>query len=238
MMQQPHEDVKGLSKYTSFIFQELASYINTGLKHGFITMYSIKASNIKQQWFRRLHNSFHGTELWLKGAWTIGLSLWGGGLLLFQALKSVTCSHPWVTHTASSCHAFSNANDKQGWKPQIGPCNSACGVWWGPARVGNHGLSPCPPTHSLLCAAVIGTDVPLASHRATFPLITTLYADGLHLPQQLSPYSSLNLQFSSSQPPSLTLFLFLSITLPTTVRWPSPTSCTNFRCYFSGSWFF
>lgn len=61
-------------------------------------------------------------------------------------------------------------------------------------------FSPAPPP-SLLCAAVIGTDVPLASHRATFPLIATLYADGLHLPQQLSAFSLLTLQFSSSQPP-------------------------------------
>lgn len=40
-----------------------------------------------------------------------------------------------------------------------------------------------------------------------FPLIATLYANGLHLPQQLSAFSSLSLQFSSSQPPFLILFL-------------------------------
>lgn len=62
-------------------------------------------------------------------------------------------------------------------------------------------VSPLPPPPSppgLLCAAVIGTDVPLASHRATFPLIATLYVDSFHLPQQLplSPFSSLPLQFS------------------------------------------
>lgn len=78
-------------------------------------------------------------------------------------------------------------------------------------------FSPAPPP-SLLCAAVIGTDVPLASHRATFPLIATLYADGLHLPQQLSPFSLLTLQFSSSQPPpfstSFVVFFFFFPSLP------------------------
>lgn len=131
---------------------------------------------------------------------------------LVPSSKLAFSSDPRVPHWASSCHAFSNANDKQHWKPQIGPCNSACGVCWGPAHVGNRGLSPRPipilppPAHSLLCTAVIGTDVPLALHRATFPLIATLYADGLHLPQQLSPYPPLspNIPASLSNPPSFT----------------------------------
>lgn len=135
----------------------------------------------------------------------MGLDGWGcigvgGAFHLLQALKSLSSSDPWVTHWAGSCLAFSNANDEQRWKPQIGPCNSACGVWWGPAHVGDRGLSPASPPSppGLLCAAVIGTDVPLASHRATFPLIATLYVDSFHLPQQLplSPFSSLPLQFS------------------------------------------
>lgn len=46
-----------------------------------------------------------------------------------------------------------------------------------------------PPPPGLLCAAVIGTDVPLASHRATFPLIATLYASSFHLPPAALPFS-------------------------------------------------
>ena len=92
---------------------------------------------------------------------------------------------------------------------------------------------PSAPLHTLLCAAVIGTDVPLASHRATFPLIATLYADGLHLPRQLSPLS-VSTHLTLDPPLALSVFLFLSITLLTTVRWPAPLPL-NFRRYFYGA---
>ena len=156
---------------------------------------------------------------WVGGCAGVG---WGEGAFhLLQALKSLSSSDPWVTHWAGSCLAFSNANDEQRWKPQIGPCNSACGVWWGPAHVGDRGLSPAshpPSPPGLLCAAVIGTDVPLASHRATFPLIATLYADSFHLPQQLplSPFSSLPLQFSPH--PFLHFSLFFAQPPPRPLR--------------------
>ena len=169
----------------------------------------------------------------------MGLDGWGcvgvgGAFHLLQALKSLSSSDPWVTHWAGSCLAFSNANDEQRWKPQIGPCNSACGVWWGPAHVGDRGLSPASPPSppGLLCAAVIGTDVPLASHRATFPLIATLYADSFHLPQQL-PLSPFFLTPSPVLPHPFLHFFFFFAPLPRPLRdgllWCPP----NFS--FSGS---
>lgn len=93
---------------------------------------------------------------------------WGGGIRLPPALKSLSCSKSWVTHWAGSCLAFSNANDGQHWKPQIGPFRSSVWCLVRPCSCWRPWSFSCPPP-SLLCAAVIGTDVLLASHRATFP---------------------------------------------------------------------
>lgn len=93
---------------------------------------------------------------------------WGGGIRLPPALKSLSCSKSCVTHWAGSCLTFSNANDGQRWKPQIGPFRSSVWCLVRPCSCWRPWSFSCPPP-SLLCAAVIGTDVLLASHRATFP---------------------------------------------------------------------
>lgn len=109
----------------------------------------------------------------------------GGVVHVLQALKSLSCSDPRVTNRAGSCLAsffyppvffFSNANAERALKASNWPIQIQRVVFGeAPAHVGVRGLSsggPPPPPRllpDLLCAAVIGTDVPLASHRATFP---------------------------------------------------------------------
>lgn len=92
----------------------------------------------------------------------------GGGAYTSSKLLSLSCSGPWVTDWASSCLTFSNANDQQCWKPQIGPFKSSVWCLVRPCSCWRPWFFSSPPSKSL-CAVVIGTDVPLASHRATFP---------------------------------------------------------------------
>lgn len=102
---------------------------------------------------------------WLGWRWGEG----GVGLRLVHPLKSLSSSGPRVTRWADSCLTFSNANDGGLWKPQIGPLKSSVWCLVGPCSCRRPWFFfslPTPP--GLLCAVVIGTDVPLASHRATF----------------------------------------------------------------------
>lgn len=128
------------------------------------------------------------------------------GFQLLWALKSLSRSSPRVTRWVNSCLAFfqmlmTSTAESLKLGHAIQPVVSGEALLMLETMVF---LSPPRPLpSSLLCAAVIGTDVPLASHRAAFPLIATLYVDGLHLPQQLS-------QFPSPQPVFLTPFLWFS----------------------------